>query len=569
MEFSVKSGSPEKQRSACIVVGVFEPRRLSPIAEQLDKISDGYISALLRRGELEGKPGQTLLLHHVPNVLSERILLIGCGKERELDERQYKQVIQKTINTLNDTGSMEAVCFLTELHVKGRNNYWKVRQAVETAKETLYSFDQLKTNKSEPRRPLRKMVFNVPTRRELTSGERAIQHGLAIAAGIKAAKDLGNMPPNICNAAYLASQARQLADSYSKNVITRVIGEQQMKELGMHSYLAVGQGSQNESLMSVIEYKGNASEDARPIVLVGKGLTFDSGGISIKPSEGMDEMKYDMCGAAAVYGVMRMVAELQLPINVIGVLAGCENMPGGRAYRPGDVLTTMSGQTVEVLNTDAEGRLVLCDVLTYVERFEPEAVIDVATLTGACVIALGHHITGLMANHNPLAHELIAAKTDYPLHVGITESGTLLSGNIKSSVGLGIILYQGIGDTIRVSLTGDPLEEIKSAKLILKALGLRKGGIEVVSCPTCGRTKIDLIGLANKVETMVAEYPLDIKVAVMGCVVNGPGEAREADLGIAGGIGEGLLIKKGEIIRKVKEDELLDALRNELEHWGE
>ena len=231
MEFSVKSGSPEKQRSACIVVGVFEPRRLSPIAEQLDKISDGYISALLRRGELEGKPGQTLLLHHVPNVLSERILLIGCGKERELDERQYKQVIQKTINTLNDTGSMEAVCFLTELHVKGRNNYWKVRQAVETAQETLYSFDQLKTNKSEPRRPLRKMVFNVPTRRELTSGERAIQHGLAIAAGIKAAKDLGNMPPNICNAAYLASQARQLADAYSKNVITRVIGEQQMKEL--------------------------------------------------------------------------------------------------------------------------------------------------------------------------------------------------------------------------------------------------------------------------------------------------------------------------------------------------
>jgi leucyl aminopeptidase len=182
-----------------------------------------------------------------------------------------------------------------------------------------------------------------------------------------------------------------------------------MKELGMHSYLAVGNGSQNESLMSVIEYKGNPSEDARPIVLVGKGLTFDSGGISIKPAEGMDEMKYDMCGAAAVYGVMRMVAELQLPINVIGVLAGCENMPGGRAYRPGDVLTTMSGQTVEVLNTDAEGRLVLCDVLTYVERFEPEAVIDVATLTGACVIALGHHITGLMSNHNPLAHELIGA----------------------------------------------------------------------------------------------------------------------------------------------------------------
>ncbi|MBI6263589.1 leucyl aminopeptidase [Proteus mirabilis] len=408
MEFNVKSGSPEKQRSACIIVGVFEPRRLSPIAEQLDKISDGYISALLRRGELEGKVGQSLLLHHVPNVLSERVLLIGCGKERELDERQYKQIIQKTINTLNETGSMEAVCFLTELHVKGRNNYWKVRQAVETAKDCLYTFDQLKSNKTELRRPLRKMVFNVPTRRELPSGERAIAHGLAIASGIKACKDLANMPPNICNAAYLASQARQLADS-SANVSTRVIGEEQMKELNMNAYLAVGQGSQNESLMSIIEYKGNQDTESRPIVLVGKGLTFDSGGISIKPADGMDEMKYDMCGAATVYGVMRVVAELQLPINVIGVLAGCENMPGGKAYRPGDILTTMSGQTVEVLNTDAEGRLVLCDTLTYVERFEPELVIDIATLTGACMVALGHHYSGLMSNHNPLAHELMNA----------------------------------------------------------------------------------------------------------------------------------------------------------------
>lgn len=408
MEFNVKSGNPEKQRSACIIVGVFEPRRLSPIAEQLDKISDGYISALLRRGELEGKVGQSLLLHHVPNVLSERVLLIGCGKERELDERQYKQIIQKTINTLNETGSMEAVCFLTELHVKGRNNYWKVRQAVETAKDCLYTFDQLKSNKTELRRPLRKMVFNVPTRRELPSGERAIAHGLAIASGIKACKDLANMPPNICNAAYLASQARQLADS-SSNVSTRVIGEEQMKELNMNAYLAVGQGSQNESLMSIIEYKGNQDPESRPIVLVGKGLTFDSGGISIKPADGMDEMKYDMCGAATVYGVMRVVAELQLPINVIGVLAGCENMPGGKAYRPGDILTTMSGQTVEVLNTDAEGRLVLCDTLTYVERFEPELVIDIATLTGACMVALGHHYSGLMSNHNPLAHELMNA----------------------------------------------------------------------------------------------------------------------------------------------------------------
>ncbi|WCH22276.1 leucyl aminopeptidase [Aeromonas salmonicida] len=406
MEFSVKSGSPEKQRSACVVVGVFEPRRLSPVAEQLDKISDGYISSLLRRGDLEGKPGQMLLLHQVPGVLSERVLLVGCGKERELDERQYKQIINKTITTLNETGSMEAVCFLTELHVKGRDTYWKVRQAVETTKAGLYSFDQFKTNKAEPRRPLRKLVFNVPTRRELTIGEKAIAHGLAVAKGVRVCRDVANMPPNVCNPAYLASQARRLADSFD-NITTKVIGEQEMAELGMNSYLAVARGSENEAMMAIIEYKGNA--DAKPIVLVGKGLTFDSGGISIKPAEGMDEMKYDMGGAASVLGTMHALAQLQLPINVIGVLAGCENMPGGNAYRPGDILTSMSGQTIEVLNTDAEGRLVLCDALTYVDRYDPETVIDVATLTGACIIALGHHTTGLLANHNPLAHELLNA----------------------------------------------------------------------------------------------------------------------------------------------------------------
>ena len=406
MEFGVKSGSPEKQRSACIVVGVFEPRRLSAVAEQLDRVSDGYISSLLRRGDLEGKSGQMLLLHQVPGVLSERVLLVGCGKERELDERQFKQIIQKTISTLNETGSMEAVCFLTELHVKGRDAYWKVRQAVETAQNSLYTFDQFKTNKAELRRPLRKLVFNVATRRELAIGEKAVAHGLAVANGMKICRDVANMPPNICTPAYLASQARRLADS-CQYITTKVIGEQQMAELGMNAYLAVARGSSNEAMMSIMEYKGHP--DAKPTVLVGKGLTFDSGGISLKPGDGMDEMKYDMCGAASVLGAMTALAELKPPINVIGVLAGAENMPDGKSYRPGDILTSMSGQTIEVLNTDAEGRLVLCDVLTYAERFEPEAVIDIATLTGACVIALGSHATGLMSNHNPLAHELLNA----------------------------------------------------------------------------------------------------------------------------------------------------------------
>ncbi|TCN82083.1 leucyl aminopeptidase [Shewanella fodinae] len=408
MEFSVKSGSPEKQRSACIVVGVYEPRRLSGIAEQLDKISGGYISNLLRRGDLEGKTGQMLLLHHVDNVLSERVLLVGCGKERELDERQYKQIIAKTINTLNETGSMEAVCFLTELHVKGRDTYWKVRQAVETTNAALYSFDALKSRKGEARRPLRKLVFNVPTRRELTVGERAITHGLGVSAGIELCRNVANMPPNICNAAYLASQAKQLAEVHH-NLKVSTIGEEQMAQLGMNAYLAVGRGSANESIMTIMEYRGAVDNTAKPVVLVGKGLTFDSGGISLKPGEAMDEMKYDMGGAAGVLGTMKAICELQLPVNVIGVLAGCENMPSGNAYRPGDILTTMSGQTVEVLNTDAEGRLVLCDALTYVERFDPELVIDTATLTGACVIALGKHASGLFSSHNPLAHEILNA----------------------------------------------------------------------------------------------------------------------------------------------------------------
>jgi leucyl aminopeptidase len=407
MEFGVKSGSPEKQRSACIVVGVFEPRRLTPIAEQLDEISEGYISNLIRRGDLEGKAGQMLLLHHVPNVLSERVLLVGCGKERELNERQYKQIVAKTIQTLNETGSMEAVSFLTELHVRGRDTYWKVRQAVEAANNSVYTFLQLKTKKGEPRRPLRKMVFNVPTRRELTLGERAIEHAQAISLGVKVAKDAANMPPNICNPKYLNEQAAALVDTYP-TLSLETIGEAQMAELNMNAYLAVGRGSVNESIMSIISHKGGADEQA-PVVIIGKGITFDSGGISIKPSEAMDEMKYDMGGAAAVLGLMHTVAALNLPLNIIGILAGCENMPDANAYRPGDIITTMSGQTVEVLNTDAEGRMVLCDALTYAERYEPDTVIDVATLTGACVIALGKHATAVLSSHNPLAHEIINA----------------------------------------------------------------------------------------------------------------------------------------------------------------
>ncbi|TEW52392.1 leucyl aminopeptidase [Psychromonas algicola] len=409
MEFLVKSGSPEKQRSACIVVGVFEPRRLSHAAEVLDEISEGYLSALLRRGDIEGKVGQVLFLHNVPNVVSERVLLVGCGKERELTETQYKQIIEKTITTLNDTGALEAVCCLTELHIKGRDSYWAVRQAIEATQDSLYSFDQFKTNKDNTRRPLRKLTFNISSRKELARAELALQHGSAIASGMKFCKDLANMPPNICTPYYLSQQAQELDQRFDK-ITTEVLDTAQMQALEMNSYLAVAQGSANPAYMSIINYQGGPS-DQKPIVLVGKGLTFDSGGISLKPGAGMDEMKYDMGGAASVFGAMKAIAKLDLPINVIGVIAGAENMPSSKAYRPGDILTTMSGQTVEVLNTDAEGRLVLCDALTYVERFEPECVVDIATLTGACIMALGHNISALMSPHKGLTHEILSAST--------------------------------------------------------------------------------------------------------------------------------------------------------------
>ena len=407
MEFTVKSGNPEKQRTACVVLGVFEPRRLSPVAEKLDEITGGYISNLIRRGDLEGKLGQTLLLHNVPNTLCDRVLLIGCGRERELGDSQYIKIITKAANTLNDIGAMEAVCYLTELTIKGRDVAWKVRHTVEAVTNALYRFDQLKSKKDTARRPLRKLVLSVPRRRELTSGEEAVHIGTAVANGVKLAKDLGNLPGNMCTPTYLADQAQDLAKRF-KAIKTEILNKADMEQLGMGSFLSVARGSKEPPKLIVSHYRGGKKDD-NPVVLVGKGVTFDSGGISIKPAAAMDEMKYDMCGAASVLGTLTAVAEMGLPINVTGVIPATENLPGGNATKPGDIVKSLSGQTIEILNTDAEGRLILCDALTYSERFNPAVVIDIATLTGACVIALGKHASGLLSNHSPLAHDLLNA----------------------------------------------------------------------------------------------------------------------------------------------------------------
>ncbi len=407
MEFTVKSGNPEKQRTACVVAAVFEPRRLSAAAEQLDKASGGYISGLLRRGDMEGKVGQSLLLYGVPNTLCDRVLLVGCGKEREFDLATYRKVVAAAARELNEGGAMEAVFYLAELPLKGYDIPHRVNQAVQFIEGALYRFDRLKSKPSSVRRPLRKVTLAVPSRRDLGPAEQAIRVGQATAEGMALARDLGNLPGNICTPSYLADEARRLAKSFD-SLSTEVLEEKEMEELGMGALLSVSRGSRQPAKLIVLRHRG-AGEEEKPVVLVGKGLTFDAGGISLKPAQAMDEMKYDMGGAAGVLGTLLACARLNLPLNVVGVIPSSENLPDGAANKPGDIVTSMSGQTIEILNTDAEGRLILCDALTYVERFEPATVVDLATLTGACVIALGKHAHGLFSNHSPLAHELLNA----------------------------------------------------------------------------------------------------------------------------------------------------------------
>ena len=406
MEFSIKSGSPEKQRSACVVVGIFEPRKLTLAAELLDNAARNHLSDIIRRGDMEGKAGSTLLLHNVPGTLCDRVLLVGLGKEKEFGDKEYGDAIRCAVRTLNETGAFDGTVFLTETSVRKRAGAWRVRQASIAAQETVYRFDQFKSKKDKVRRPLRKLTFVVDRRNELTAAEEALNQGQGIANGMSLAQDLANLPGNVCTPGYLAEAAQKMATEHK--IDCQILEREEMAALGMHSLLSVAKGSRQAPKLIVLQYKGGKTDD-RPIVLVGKGITFDSGGISLKPAPDMDEMKYDMCGAASVLGTLKAAALLKLPLNLTVLVPTAENMPGGGASRPGDIVTSMSGQTIEILNTDAEGRLILCDALTYAARFDPDTVIDVATLTGACVIALGHVASGLFANNDTLARELIHA----------------------------------------------------------------------------------------------------------------------------------------------------------------
>ncbi len=409
IEFSIKSGHPEKQRTGCMILGVYNNRRLSPSAMVIDEVMDGYLSKVLRRGDLEGKMGQHLLLSNPEGISAERVLLLGCGRERELGDKNYHKLWQHCIKTLNNLGVTEATSYLPQLNVTGRSVYWRIRHAIEAVEQQRYRFNQLKTekDKSQNKRLLRKITLMVNSRKELDDAEQASLHGQAIAQGVKFTRDLANLPPNICTPSYLASQGKQLCMLH-ENLSCAVLDEADMEELGMGALLGVARGSREPAKLISLHYQGGDKSE-KPVVLVGKGVTFDAGGISLKPGAAMDEMKYDMCGAASVFGTLATIAQMRLPINLVGLMPCTENLPDGNALKPSDILTSLSGKTIEILNTDAEGRLVLCDALTYSAKYEPAVVIDIATLTGACVIALGKVAHGLFSNHSPLVSDLLAA----------------------------------------------------------------------------------------------------------------------------------------------------------------
>lgn len=403
MEFSIKSTAPEKLRVDCLIVGVYEDKQLTPLATSINELSQQAISAALKSGDCDGKLGSHLLLRGLVGVTAPRVLLLGLGKAEGFTAKSLRTAMRAAIKAL-PKGVASAATDLLSVAEPSSEVQAHARALVEVTLDATYQFDAMKEKKADP--SALKEVVCLLAQAHAAQAMLGIQQGQALAKGVAYAKDLGNLPPNICTPTYLGKQAEKLAKAHDYKV--EVLDEREIEKLNMGSFLGVTRGSEEPPRFIVLQHlKGKKSQ--KPIVLVGKGITFDTGGISLKPGADMDEMKYDMCGAASVMGVFKALGELDCPLNVIGLIPTCENMPSGRATKPGDVLTSMSGLTIEVLNTDAEGRLILCDALTYAERFEPTAVIDIATLTGACVIALGAHATGLFANNDGLANALLAA----------------------------------------------------------------------------------------------------------------------------------------------------------------
>jgi leucyl aminopeptidase len=413
VQFSIRTLAPEKAKTGCLVLAVHAGANtgnfLLRAAQLADKAAKGALRQILAKGDLAAKAGSTLLLQEIPGLAAERVLLVSLGERGDFSVTHFRETVRGIAAALKGLGARDAVLPVADFAVGGRGLPWTVRHAILGIRDAFYRFDQLKTQKKPAAPALAAVTLAITGAPVTQQAQAALKEAVATADGADLARTLGNLPANLCTPSYLADEARKLAKQFKLGI--EVLERREMEKLGMGALLAVTRGSRQPPKLIVLRYHG-ASKKKKPLVLVGKGITFDTGGISLKPGGEMDEMKFDMSGAGSVLGAIRALAGMRAPVNVIGVVPACENMPGGEATRPGDVVTTLSGQTVEILNTDAEGRLILCDALTYAGRFDPEAVVDIATLTGACVIALGHVATGLFANDQKLADEILAAGDD-------------------------------------------------------------------------------------------------------------------------------------------------------------
>ncbi|MDH3848426.1 MAG: leucyl aminopeptidase [Gammaproteobacteria bacterium] len=406
MDYFTTTSNAAKRATDCVIVGVYDRGKLSAGASEIDTASNGELRRLVKSGDVSSRSGRCVLLTNLNGVKAARVAVVGLGKPDDFDIHAFCRAVAAALSTVSESKCKDVLNTLTLEGAGDAGAYYLARQTVQTIGDVLYRFTEMKSKRKDSRMPLGKVGLSVASRGDAAKAMLGAKHGDAIVEGMSLAKDLGNLPPNVCTPTYLARTAQKLAKGNGK-LTTRIVNETDMKRLGMHSLLSVTAGTNEPAKLIVMQYKNGGK--SKPIVLVGKGVTFDSGGISLKPGPAMDEMKFDMCGAASVIGTMATVAALKLPVNLNVVVPAVENLPGSKATVPGDIFKSMSGQTIEILNTDAEGRLILCDALTYSRRFKPDTIIDVATLTGACVIALGKHHTGLMSHDDALADEIVEA----------------------------------------------------------------------------------------------------------------------------------------------------------------
>jgi leucyl aminopeptidase len=405
MQFSALNRKPTATKTPCLVITASSEKQLTGVAENIDTASSGLLTTLKKSGDLKGSLAETMLLQQPAELAAERLLVVGTG-DQPLNEQDFSKLASAIASALVKLPVKAAAISLDDIEVTGRDTVWQARQLAQAIVLQTYLFNPFNSKARKPAK-LNKVTVLTSSRKGTAALEQALITGAAIGAGMNVAKELGDLPGNICTPGYLAKQARSFSRKHT-DITCNILSEKEMHGLGMHSLLSVSAGSAEPAKLITLNYKGGKKSD-RPLVLVGKGVTFDSGGISLKPGAAMDEMKYDMCGAASVFGTLTAVAELNLPVNIVGIVPAVENMPSSTATKPGDIVKSMSGQTIEILNTDAEGRLILCDALTYADRFKPDTVIDIATLTGACVVALGNHATGLFSNNDELAEQLLQA----------------------------------------------------------------------------------------------------------------------------------------------------------------